>query len=281
VVDPTWVALSLSRHIGGKTLKNLLDYFQHDPNAILSADEKSLRKVNGIGAKIAQTIRELDVDATAEAMHRWGDAGVQICTWDDPAYPAILKTLDDPPPTIFMRGSNEMDWTNAVAIVGTRKPTQQARHIALRLGKHLAEQGHLIVSGLAIGMDTAGHHGALAAPDGRTAAVLGSGTLNIYPLENAQLAEQIMKRGVILSEVHPYVTANASRLVARNRLISGLCSAIIVVETAVDGGAMYAAKFAQQQGRTVYTVDLPASGNQHLIQNGAEIISPAFSSLEF
>lgn len=96
MVDPTWVALSLSRHIGGKTLKNLLDYFQHDLNAILSADEKSLRKVNGIGAKIAQTIRELDVDATAEAMHRWGDAGVQICTWDDPAYPAILKTLDDP-----------------------------------------------------------------------------------------------------------------------------------------------------------------------------------------
>lgn len=280
MVDPAWVALSLSRHIGGKTLHNLLDHFQHDLGAILSADEKSLRKVPGIGAKIAQTICELDVEAVASAMLHWRESGVKILAWDDPAYPPALLTLDDPPPTVFIRGCDDLDWTQAVAIVGTRQPTQQARNIALRLGKHLAEQGNLIVSGLALGIDTAGHHGALATSDGCTAAVLGSGVLNIYPLENAKLAEQIMQRGVLLSEVHPYVTANASRLVARNRLISGLCRALIVVETGVDGGAMYAAKFAKQQGRTVYTVDLPASGNRHLIQSGAEIISPAFSKLE-
>lgn len=281
MVDAAWVALSLSRHIGGKTLRNLLAYFDHDLNAILTADETTLQEVHGIGAKIATMIQALDVESVQRAIQHWQQAGVSIIPWDDPAYPSPLKSLEDAPPTLFMRGDNRLGWGNSAAIIGTRRPTPAARHIALRLGACLAEMGYTVISGLAVGIDTAGHQGALSNPDGYTAAVLGSGVLNIYPLENVALAGQIIQRGLLISEVHPYLTANAPRLVARNRLISGLSRHIIVVETAADGGAMYAARFAQAQGHPVHAVDLPASGNQQLIQDGAGVIPPDFKQLPF
>ena len=270
MVDARWVALSLSRHIGGKTLRALLTHFDNDLDAILAADVNALKAVTGVGKTIAQAITELDVEQTAQAIANWQASDVQIIPRNDIAYPTPLIFLDDEPPTLFMRGqSDSFLWEKAIAIVGTRNPTSPMRQIALRLGAHFAEQGYTIVSGLALGVDTAAHQGALSIPNGRSIAVLGCGVLNIYPRENRQLADLLLKRGAILGEVHPQAGVSAARLVARNRIISGLCSAVIIVQTTVDGGAMYAAKRAFEQGRKVYVLDCGATGNRALIEQGA------------
>ena len=178
----------------------------------------------------------------------------------------------DRPPALIARGCLGPDlWQRAVGIVGTRNPSSEARYLTLQLAMQLARAGYTVVSGLALGVDTAAHAGALSA-DGKTVAVLGSGVLNVYPKENTELAQRIRAAGAILSELHPRCGANAQRLVSRNRIISGLSKAVIVVESNADGGAMYTARFAHEQGRPVYTCDLPADGNQQLIKDGAYLL---------
>jgi DNA processing protein len=147
-------------------------------------------------------------------------------------------------------------------------PSLQARIAANRLAAHFTREGYTIVSGLALGIDTLAHQATLS-HSGTTLAVLGSGVLNVYPPENAKLADQISKNGALLCEVHPDAPVSTPGLVARNRIITGLCERVIVVETEVDGGAMHAARFALLQGRQVYAVESPASGNKALLANGA------------
>jgi DNA processing protein len=159
-----------------------------------------------------------------------------------------------------------------MAIVGTRNPSAQAYQIATALGTHFAHSGSTVVSGLARGIDTAAHLGALQA-GGHTLAVLGSGVCNIYPPENAALAFRILETSALVSEVPPFDGPSTPRLVARNRIISGLSEGVIVVESNDDSGAMHAAKRAREQNRRVYTFDLPASGNQKLIAEGAKVFS--------
>ena len=159
-------------------------------------------------------------------------------------------------------------------MVGTRSPTPAAAEAARQLGFELAQRGFQVISGMAFGIDSAAHIGALAQPDGTTSAVLGSGVLNRYPPENRALAQAILQRGALISENHPHAQPKPSTLVARNRIISGLCEALIVVQTEVDGGAMHAARRAVEQGRRVYTLEDTASGNRALINFGATIITP-------
>jgi DNA processing protein len=297
VPEPAWVALSLTGRIGSKTLRSLLAHFG-DTNAILEADGKALRQVPGVGPKIARSIQAIQLEQVARDMERWQRAGVAIVTIPDTAYPNRLKGLDDAPPTLFLRrewellnnpspqrpprqqaGEEELrtdvSWPfdKAVAIVGTRRPTKEGMGVARRLASILAQQGYTIVSGLAAGIDTNAHLGALAC-GGSTVAVLGCGVLNIYPEANIRLSDKILQCGALLCEVNPDATPNAASLVARNRLISGLSAAVIVVETSVDGGAMHAARFANMQGRQVYAVDNGASGNRALIENGATAVPP-------
>jgi DNA processing protein len=269
MIDSAWVALSLTERVGGKTLRALMAHFNHDPRAILAADEASLRKVPGIGAKMAERIRSINIAEVERAIPRWQQAGVQIILRDDRDYPPQLRVLDDYPPTLFIRGNWQSTGRKRVAVVGTRDPSPAARVIASRLGIELAESGCTVVSGLALGIDALAHTGALTVPNTYLLAVLGCGVLTIYPPEHRGLAEAIMRRGAVLGEVHPYAAPNASNLVARNRIITGLSDAIIVVETAVDGGAMHAARFANAQGRPIYTFDSAASGNRSLLENGA------------
>lgn len=266
---PGWVALSLIEHLGGKKLRALLDHFDGNINAILAADERALRRVRGIGEKLAAAILQIDVLETQKSMAQWARQGVRCIAWDDADYPIRLRRIDDAPPTLFMRGEHQID--NAchfVSIVGTRRPTYESVESAKRIAFELAS-GNVIVSGLALGVDANAHMGALACPQGFTLAVLGGGILKVYPTDNQPLARAIVQRGALLSEVHPYAQAKPTNLVARNRLISGLCDALIVVETSIDGGAMYAARRAFEQGRTVYALDHGASGNQALIAEGA------------
>lgn len=266
------IALSLSPNIGAATLANLLQHFDHDLDAALAAPTDELMRVRGIGAKIASEIGAINLDRLAHEMESWRDQGVSMLMRGDADYPAPLSAAEDGPLALFCSRVLPLEsWSNAVAIVGTRHPSKEARYITLGLAMQLARGGRAVVSGLALGIDTAAHTGALSA-NGLTIAVLGSGLLRIYPEANRRLAERIEAAGALISETHPCRGANAQRLVARNRIISGLSQALIVVESDIEGGAMYAARFAREQGRTVCAVDLPASGNQRLIAEGAVVL---------
>lgn len=276
-MDVHWIALSLLPNVGGKTLQALIAHFG-STEAVLQADKQALVQVRGVGPKIAEAICAIDLAAVEEQIQQWSQQAVSLSLAAHPDYPAALKTVDDAPPTLFVRGIVQPQ-ARAIAIVGTRSPGSEAQNIAFRLGKTLAEQGWIIVSGLALGIDSAAHQGALETTNGQTIAVLGSGVLNIYPEQNQALAEQIVQRGALLGENHPAATATAPRLVARNRIITGLCQHLIVVETEADGGAMYAARFALAQGRTLHAVGLPAGGNLQLLKERANYIAPDLQNL--
>jgi DNA processing protein len=278
--DPAWVALSLTGHIGRKKLDALLTRFG-SARAVLRADATALRCVPGVGAKIAQAIRAIDLNAVERQMAAWTAAGVTLLTSNYAgSYPPNLDSLDDAPPTLFLRGYVDALYRGRrVAVVGTRQPTPAALALARRLGARLAERGVTVVSGLALGIDAAAHEGALQA-GGWTLAVLGCGVLNVYPATHRPLAARVMARGLLLSEVHPHAEPSPAALVARNRLISGLCDTVIVVETGADGGAMHAARWAAAQGRRVVAWDSPASGNQQLLANGARRLYDDLSDLE-
>jgi DNA processing protein len=283
-MDPKiqWVGLSLSRHIGTKTLASLLEHFDNNLNAIFDADEEDLMEIPGIGEVIAREIMLIDLEQVARDIPDWEKQGVGIITPLDDLYPQPLLEIPDFPPTLFVRGQWYKDlWHKTTAIVGTRRPSQQAKFLTMQLAAKLAQDEITIVSGLALGIDAAAHAGALQAKGGgNTIAVLGSGVLNIYPPQNKRLSMMTRQSGALISEVNPNISTNAQRLVSRNRIISGMSQGVIVIESDADGGAMHAAKRAKEQGRTVYTLDLPATGNQQLIREGA-IIIPRDLSVDF
>jgi len=278
-IDIAWVALSLLPHVGSKTIRALLAHFD-SVDAVLQAHRDELLQVRGVGQKIAQAITQIDLKTTQKAVRRWQAQDIQIMTRHASHYPTALTQLEDEPAILFLRGTFQADLLQkTAAIVGTRKPSPLAGVLAFHMANKLVERGYTVVSGLALGIDTEAHQGALNRQDGRTVAVMGSGVLNIYPPQHRKLAHDIIQRGLIMSENHPDAAANAARLVARNRIISGLCQHVIVVETGAAGGAMYAAKTALQQGRQLYALDLPASGNQALLQAGAVRMMANLSAL--
>ncbi len=268
-----WVALGLLPHVGGKTMRALLAHFDSDLSAILTADEEALREVPGVGPVIAQNIQQIDLPQVERYVADWQKAGVSIFIRRNSAYPARLLELSDEPPTLFVRGMwDSAFWDKTIAIVGTRNPSPQSLNRAYRLGAHMAGDGYTVVSGLALGIDGSAHRGALSTPGGQTVAVLGSGVLNVYPPENVLLAQSIVQRGALVCEVSPDSVVSTPGLVARNRIISGMSEAVIVVETEIDGGAMRAARRSLELGRKVYTLDTGASGNRALIQEGAIVV---------
>ncbi len=276
-----WIALSAADHIGIRLLRTLTAHFG-SLRAALLADTGALLAVPGVGPATVRSIRAVDLAAAERRLAAWRAAGVRVATQmpDDGAYPACLRLLDDAPPTLFARSAWEALACDGVAVVGTRAPTAQARAAARLLGFELARRGLTVVSGLARGVDTEAHLGAVSAPGGRTLAVLGSGVQRVYPSENAALAQLIARSGALVSEAAPDAAPSVPRLVARNRIISGLSRAVIVVETAADGGAMHAARFAREQGRPVYALDVAASGNRALLESGALPLAPDLQDLE-
>jgi DNA processing protein len=270
-VPVAWVALSLVEHLGGRKLAALLGAFGGDPATVLAANDRDLQRVPGIGPKLSAAIRAVNIERTAKEIARWREAGVQILASVNPDYPPRLRALgEDAPPCLFVRGAlDALIRRCSVAIVGTRQPSAPAREAAVRLGMDLARAGCVVISGLAAGIDAAAHNGTLSGR-GCAVAVLGSGVRQIFPPDHAALADLILRTGgALVSEVNPDARASTPRLVARNRLISGLSDAVIVAESSADGGAMYAARGALAQGRRLFALDLPATGNQALITDGA------------
>ncbi len=276
-----WTALALQPHIGVKTLRALVAHFG-SAQAVLDASPAQLKQVHGVGSVTAQRIAAINLEALQTQFHAWARQGVTLLTPDHPAYPTPLLDVEDAPPVLFALGKPHLAlWTKTVAIVGTRSPEQHLHALTQGLALRLASEGSTIISGLALGVDTAAHLGALSAARRRTVAVMGSGVLNVYPVLNRALAQQVTTHGLLLSEVLPRADVSSSQLVARNRIISGLSRTVIVVQTELDGGAMYAARAAFAQGRPVYAVDLPYSGNQQLIREGAVRLSPLLAPWPF
>lgn len=270
-----WIALSLSLNIGRKSLDKLLNRFDGGLSAVLAAPRDELLSHPGIGVATADKIAAIDLGEVAADLRRWQQQGIAILTPRHPQYPRPLRALDDAPALLFARGClQDRLWTRTVAVVGTREPSSTGRSLAQKLALELAWAGITVVSGLAQGIDTAAHISALD-EGAATVAVLGSGLLNVYPPQNHGLASQIEQCGLLLCEAQPQQAVNAQRLVARNRIISGLADQVVLVESQLGGGAMHALRFAKAQGRPIFTFDLPASGNQAALQNGAYKLCPA------
>ncbi|HEX3051272.1 MAG TPA: DNA-processing protein DprA [Aggregatilineaceae bacterium] len=263
------VAFALIPGLGGKTLARLLEHFG-SLAAIQVASASDLRAVPRIGPQMSAAIKNIDLDRTRASIEGWQSSGVSILFQGEPPYPPLLSGLADAPPVLFYRGDISPNETNTVALVGTRHPSAASAKLAFSLASMLSACGWTIVSGLAAGIDAASHRGAL---HGRTLALLGCGVLAPYPPENIPLADQIMRVGALLSEVHPLAAPNSSALVSRNRLITGISRALIVIEAGETSGSMHAVRFASVQNRPVYAVENVC--NRHLFAAGARPVSPA------
>jgi DNA processing protein len=265
--------LHLVPGLGPRLTAALLERFG-SAEAILRAGPEELAEVPHIGAKLARDfhdgMRRADVDAELAAL---AQHDVRLLALGTPDYPAPLANIPDPPHLLYVRGGLEKRDANAVAIVGSRHGTSYGRRTAENLAAGLARAGYTIVSGLARGVDGAAHRGTLQA-GGRTLAVLAGGLSRIYPPEHADLAREVQAAGAVLSEAPMHADPMAGMFPARNRIISGLSRAVVIVEAAERSGALITASHAAEQGRTVLAVpgpiDSPASGGANaLIRKGA------------
>jgi DNA processing protein len=263
-----WLALTQIAGIGGVTARRLLERFG-SIESVFEATVEELAGVPRVSERVAREIREAPLGQLEAELWTLCDEGISILTWDDDAYPANLRAAADAPPLLFLRGDVREGDRRAVAIVGTRQPSPAASQIAETLGRELANRGLTVVSGLARGIDTAAHEGALGA-GGRTLAVLGSGLRVIHPRENSELAGRIVSQGAVLSELHPGAPPAGRQLMARNRIVTGLSKAVVVVEAGERSGSLDAAKRARKQGRLVYAVDNGSAGTSRLLSEGAE-----------
>jgi len=274
-----WIGFNLIKGIGAVRMQGLVAYFG-DLESAWNADPASLSEA-GLGAKLIErviTAREsISLDKVWEKIE---SQGIHILTWADENYPARLKEIDQPPPVLYIRGEYLPDDLFAVSIVGTRKVTPYGRQVTEEIASFLAANGMTVISGLARGVDAIAHQTALKA-GGRTIGILGSGVDKIYPPEHRGLAEQMMERGAIISDYAVGTPPDASNFPPRNRIISGLSLAVVVIEAAETSGALITAEFAAEQGRELFAVPgsilAPQSkGTNRLIQNGAlPLLTPA------
>jgi DNA processing protein len=247
------VALTLVPGVGPGRIRALLARFG-SAQAALHAPVAALVQVPGIGMQTARRIAAFDdwdaVDAQFERAERVG--ATLIPAWDE-RFPPLLRQIYDPPALLWVRGGLTPADDNAVAIVGTRRPTDYGLRTARQFAAALAREGMTVVSGLAYGIDAAAHRGALEG-GGRTLAVLGSGVDRIYPSRHERLARAIMTQGALLSEFPLGAAPDAPNFPRRNRLISGLARAVLIVEAYESGGALITARLALEQNREVLAI---------------------------
>jgi DNA processing protein len=272
-----WLALSLTQGLGPSRIKKLIDHY----GAAERVFQASLTELEATGMRAvsAQSIAtgksfELAQQECAKAI----EAGARIIALSDPEYPARLKEIYDPPVILFVKGSIEVLAQPGIAMVGTRHPTPYGSGMAERLSCDLAARGLVIISGLARGVDTASHRGAVSAK-GRTVAVLGTGIDIMYPKENTRLTEQMIALGGALITEFPVGTSPAPQnFPIRNRIISGMSAGVLVVEAAEYSGTRITSRLALEQNRDVYAVpgnvtNKNSWGPNTLIKQGAKLVA--------
>jgi DNA processing protein len=270
------IALNMIEGLGPVTIRRLVEHFGSAEKA-LQATEAELRRVEGIGPEMAARVingrKAVDVSAEIEKI---GKERLTIIPFTEPAYPEPLKQIYDPPPLLYVKGELKPEDRHAIAVVGARRCSSYGVSCAERLAAQLVGVGLIVVSGLARGIDTAAHRGALKAK-GRTIAVLGSGLNRIYPPENRELAGEIASAGAVISEFPMDTGPQRTNFPLRNRLVSGLSLGVVVVEAARKSGALITAAQALEQGRTVFAVpgridSFTSRGTHALIKDGAKLV---------
>jgi DNA processing protein len=278
-----WVGFNLVKGIGAARLRRLIDYFGSVEAAWIAPSQSLLAA--GLNQKLVENFLLLRSDVSLDRVwERLQESGIKVLTWEDQAYPKRLIEIDQPPPVLYLRGDllPEDDW--AVAVVGTRRITGYGRQVAEEISSFLANNGITVISGLARGVDSVAHKSALDA-GGRSLAVLGNGVDQIYPPEHRRLADAIVQHGALISDYPPGTPPDSVNFPPRNRIISGLSQAVVIVEAGERSGALITANFAAEQGRDVFAVpgniNAPQSkGTNRLIQQGANPLLDAQEILE-
>lgn len=267
-----WVGFNLVKGIGAVRLKQVLDFFGSLEVAWNSPQDGLI--ASGLSQKIVDNFRQVrnqvDLDLIMANIQK---KGIKVLTWEDPDYPRRLKEINQAPPVLFINGSINVEDDWAVAVVGTRRVTPYGRQVAIEIAQFLAQNGVTIVSGLARGVDAIAHQSALQA-GGRTIAVLGSGVDVVYPPEHSKLAREIVAQGALVSDYPMGTPPDGINFPPRNRIISGLSLATVVVEAGEKSGALITAEFAVDQGRDVFAVPgsilaSQSEGTNKLIEQGA------------
>ena len=274
-----YIALNMMEGVGPVIVRSLVTTLG-SASAILEASADELCRAAGVGRDTALRIVEQreEVNPIRES-ERASNLGARIIAPVDPEYPRMLSGIHDPPLALYVGGSLKSGSERWIAVVGTRHATHYGREMAARLSFDLAQAGCVVVSGLARGIDTAAHSGAMKAR-GRTVAVLGGGLDCIYPTENKPLAKEISETGAVISEFALGRQPDRTTFPIRNRIISGVSSGVVVVEAPLKSGAMITVEQALAQGRTVFAVpgrtDSPGSRGPHrLIRDGACLVESA------
>lgn len=278
-----WVWLMEQNRLGGPARQALLEHFG-SPEEVYYAEPGDLLQVEGITADQVQALENKSLDRAQSILEECARKDIFLLTAQDALYPQRLKNIYDPPLLLYGRGSMPLfDEEAAVAVVGTRSCSPYGIRTAERFGFEMSKQGGLVVSGLARGIDAASQLGALRT-GGLTAAVLGCGVDVVYPPENDRLYEDVAASGVLLSEYPPGAEPFGWHFPARNRILSGLCLATLVVEAPEKSGALITAATALEQGRDVFAIPGPLDaegsvGCNRLIRDGAGLATESWDIL--
>ncbi len=278
-----WFALKEVPGIGNRLFKRLIDTF-HTPQVVFNTDVEDLCRVEGISKRLARTILGYPShDRARYHLDRARDAGLTLIPLTHKHYPPLLLEIHDPPPILQVAGALPVG-AAMVAMVGSRKATAYGRQNATTLAAQLAAKGFTIVSGMARGIDTAAHCGALSS-NGTTVAVMGCGLGTIYPPENRRLAEAIVQSGALVSEFDYDTPLAAHHFPMRNRIISGMSLGTVVVEASLKSGSLITARCAMNQNREVFAVPghiqaFQSAGTHRLIREGAKLVATATDIME-
>lgn len=279
-----WISLCLAPGLGSVGLWRLIDHFG-SPDRVLNAAPSDLHKVPGIQAKqiTALASPELLRQKARDELELLEKKGCLAVSCDDNEYPNLLRQISDPPPLLFLKGRKELLASSCLAVVGSRASTAYGRRTAYSLAASLSSS-LTIVSGMALGIDTEAHSGALAA-EGDTIAILGCGLDVIYPYQNRRLYEQICESGLLVSEYPLGTTPDGFRFPARNRIIAGLSLGVLVVEAARKSGSLITAQMALDAGREVFAVpgqvdSFKSEGAHWLLKQGAKLVQSDMDVLE-
>ncbi|HTY56057.1 MAG TPA: DNA-processing protein DprA [Candidatus Binataceae bacterium] len=282
--DVYWLALRQVRGVGPRVYRLLLENFS-SPQAAFEAGNDDLIRVGVPKITIRNILDFRNFDAAEKELCELPRVNAKLVKWHEPEYPPNLRHIADPPPFLYLRGTLLPDEKKCIAIVGARAASDAGRHMARRLGLELSAKGLAVVSGLARGIDSEAHLGALDA-GGRTIAVMGCGIDVIYPGENRKLAEAIVESGgALITELPVGTPPSAENFPGRNRILSGLSLGAIIVEAAEKSGSLITARLALEQDREVFAVPGSpltgkARGSNRLIREGAKLVECVEDVLE-
>lgn len=275
-----WLWMSLRLAPGSSSIDPVLKHFAYDAKEVFKADQKELEKVPGLKSETIDALADKSLDETRDLYSWCMSQNVGLLAYDNPLYPERLRSIPHPPVLLYYKGKlPDFDKNVCIATVGTRKISEYGQREGYIISRDLAIAGAIVVSGMARGVDSICHRGALDA-GGHTVAVLGCGINRVYPPENGPLMDEISLSGTLLTEFKPDTPPIGSNFPIRNRIISGLCQGTLVVEADEKSGALITARTASQQGRDLFALpgkvdEQNSQGPNSLIKDGAKMVTCA------